>query len=70
MLSPWVASLLSRTTVDYIFVDAGAVSLMSSCRTLPVEDLNTSDHVPILANISLFQLPLPPVTGAVIELIG
>lgn len=54
----------SRTTVEYIFSDAGAVSLMSSCCTLPVEDLNTSDHVPIVANICLSQLPLPPVAGA------
>ena len=47
----------SRTTVDYVFADSGIVSLMSGCHTLFIDDLNTSDHVPIVANICLSQLP-------------
>ena len=35
------------STVDYVFADAGAVSLMSSCLIADFEDLNTSDYVPI-----------------------
>ena len=60
----------SRTTVDYIFSDAETVSLMSGCHTLPIEDFNTSDHVPIVANICLSQLSLPFQELSHVELIG
>ena len=47
------------STVDYVFADAGAVSLMSTCHIAEMEDLNTSDHVPITVEMSYD--PLPPV---------
>ena len=31
-----------QTTVDYILADVEATSLMSDCRILPMDDLNTS----------------------------
>ena len=47
-----------KTTVDYIFadeeaisMDEEAISMLSQCRTLPFEDLNTSDHLPLLADM-------------------
>ena len=40
-----------RTTVDYVFADAGTISLMSGCVIAEIEDLNTSDHVPITVNL-------------------
>lgn len=33
-----------RTTVDYVIMD---IVLMTSCSTLPEDDLNTSDHLPL-----------------------
>ena len=41
----------TRTTVDYILMDVSATSLLQSCQTLPMDDLNTSDHLPIVASI-------------------
>ena len=35
-----------HTTVDYVLADVEATSLMSSCHTHPMTDLNTSDHLP------------------------
>ena len=35
------------TTVDYILMDVGAASLMDSCCTHAMDDLNTSDHLPL-----------------------
>jgi len=40
-----------RTTVDNILMDVEATSLMSSCRTHTMEDLNTSDHLPLMASL-------------------
>ena len=39
------------STLDYVFADAGAISLMSACVVAQMEDLNTSDHVPITVNL-------------------
>ena len=36
-----------KTTVDYILMDIEAASMMTSCFTHCMEDLNTSDHLPI-----------------------
>ena len=41
-----------RTTVDYILMDVEAASMMVSCRTHPMEDLNTSDHLPLTVHLS------------------
>ena len=40
-----------QTTVDYIFADVEVTSMISRCRALPMEDLNTSDHLPLLAAV-------------------
>ena len=40
-----------RTTVDYILMDVEAASMVVSCRTLPMEDLNTSDHLPLTVGL-------------------
>lgn len=40
-----------RTTVDYILMNVEAASLMSSCHTHPMEDLNTSDHLPVTVSL-------------------
>ena len=40
-----------QTTVDYSFADVEATSMISHCRALPMEDLNTSDHLPLLADM-------------------
>ena len=47
-----------------MFADSGIVSLMSGCHTLSIDDLNTSDQVPIVANICLSQLPSNPGANA------
>ncbi len=44
-------SLCECTTVDYMLMDVEAVSLMSSCRTHPMVDLNTSDHLPLTVSL-------------------
>ena len=41
-----------RTTVDYILMDVGAASMMASCSTHPMNDLNTSDHLPLTVCLS------------------
>ena len=41
-----------RTKVDYILMDVGAASMMASCSTHPMDDLNTSDHLPLTACLS------------------
>ena len=40
-----------RTTIDYILMDVEAASMMVSCRTHPIEDLNTSDHLPLTVGL-------------------
>ena len=40
-----------RTTVDYILMDVEAASMMVSCHTHPMEDLNTSDHLPLMVGL-------------------
>ena len=40
-----------KTTVDYIFADEEAISMLSQCRTLPFEDLNMSDHLTLFADM-------------------
>ena len=41
-----------RTTVDYILMDIEAASMVSSCHMHPMEDLNTSDHLPLTVSLS------------------
>lgn len=41
-----------KTTVDYILMDVEAASMMTSCHTHPMEDLNTSDHLPLTVSLS------------------
>ena len=40
-------------TVDYALADVDAASLISSCCTLPMDDLNTLDPLPILLNMDI-----------------
>ena len=40
-----------QTTVDYIIADKEATSMLSYCQTRPMEDLNTSDHLPLIAEM-------------------
>ena len=40
-----------QTTVDYIFADVEATSMISRCCALPMEGLNTPDHLPLLADM-------------------
>ena len=44
-----VGALVQQLT--YILMDVSATSLLQSCQTLPMDDLNTSDHLPIVASI-------------------
>ena len=39
------------TTVDYILMDVGAASLIDSCCTHPMDDLNTLDHLPLTVSL-------------------
>ena len=41
------------TTVDYIIATMDATSMVSSCKTLPMADLNTSDHLPLIAELAI-----------------
>ena len=41
-----------RTTVDYALMDVEAAFMMTSCCTHPVEDLNTSDYLPLTVSLS------------------
>ena len=43
----------SMTTVDYIIATMDATSMVSSCKTLPMADLNTSDHLPLIAELAI-----------------
>ena len=38
--------------VDYVLMDVEAISMVASCRTLPMEDLNTSDHLPLTVSLT------------------
>ena len=40
-----------RTTIDYILMDVDAASMMLSCYTHSMEDLNTSDHIPLTVSL-------------------
>ena len=40
-----------RTTVDYILMDVEATSMITSCRTHDMTDLNTLDHLPVTASL-------------------
>ena len=40
-----------QTTVDYILMDVVATSMLASCHTHQMEDLNTSDYLPITASL-------------------
>ena len=40
-----------QTTIAYIFADEVAASLLLQCHTLPMEDLNTSDYLPLIADM-------------------
>ncbi len=42
----------TRTTVDYILMDVDAASMMVSCCTHRMDDLNTSDHLPLSVSLS------------------
>ena len=46
-----------RTTVDYILMDVEAASMVTSCVTHFMDDLNTSDHLPLTASISYDACP-------------
>ena len=41
-----------QTTVDYVLMDVGAASMASSWAVHGMEDLNTSDHLPISVSLS------------------
>ena len=38
--------------MDYIVMDVRAVSMIDSCRTHPMDDLNTLDHLPLTVSLS------------------
>ena len=40
------------TTVDYIFADIDAISIILSCKSLPMTYLNISDHPPLIAELT------------------
>ena len=46
-----------RTTVDYILADEEATSMLSCCQTCSMEDLNTSDHLPLMAKMMHAAVP-------------
>ena len=46
-----------RTTVDYILADEEATSMVSCCQTCLMEDLNTSDHLPLVAEVMHAAVP-------------
>ena len=50
----------TRTTIDYILMDVSFKSMLQSCQTLQMDDLNTSDHLPIVASL---QCPSPAVSA-------
>ena len=42
----------ARATVDYILMDVSAASMMDCCRIHPMDDLNTTDHLPLTVSLS------------------
>ena len=38
--------------MDYILMDVGAACIMDSCHTHHMDDLNTSDHLPLTVSLS------------------
>jgi len=40
------------TTVDYIFAYIDAISIILSCKSLPMTYLNMSDHPPLIAELT------------------
>ena len=54
-----------RTTVDYILADVEATYLMSDCRILPMDDLNTSDHLSLLVDMMYAPCQAELMKGAV-----
>ena len=54
-----------RTTVDYILADVEATSLMSDCRILPMVNLSTSDHLPLLVDMMYAPCQAELMKGAV-----
>ena len=51
-----------HTIVDYILTDVDAAELVSSCRTLNKEDLNTSDHLPLTDSLMYEERGSVPAT--------
>ena len=41
------------TTVDYIIASLDATSIISSRKTLPMTDLSMSDHLPLVAELTI-----------------
>ena len=41
----------TRSIVDYILADEEATNMLHQCCTLPFEDLNISDHLPLIAEM-------------------
>ena len=56
----------TQTTVDYALANMDAISMTTTCHTLPMADLNTSDHLPLViemicgAGFDGASLPCPP----------
>ena len=48
-----------RTVVDYILMDVGAISMMSSCCTHSFDVLNTSDHLPLTVTLLYEAISAP-----------
>ena len=46
-----------HTTVDFILMDVEAASMMLSCSTYCMDDLNTSDHLPLTARLAYVPRP-------------
>ena len=46
----------SMTTVDNITASLDATSMISPCKTLPMTDLNKSDHLPLVAELTIEYL--------------
>ena len=48
-----------KTTVDYIFTNATTAQYLENCHTHDIHELNTSDHLPVSATLSLQTTHLP-----------
>ena len=57
--SPWYTYISDnkQTKVDYIITDKEATSRLSHCETRQMEVLNTSDHLPLVAEMIYTQVP-------------